>query len=227
MTRFAFSLLALLVALVVVGCQINPRRADRFLEKDADFPEGSIGNTALLYVPNRFLDLLDVVHLGYGVGPGFGLEVQATRTLRLGAVFGVDAGMAWLGRYTDPAQVADYARASFSEFQAPREELPPEYGVPEPGNPDRPDVPPPSYDPERSKRIIFSSEQEPGDRTRPRVNGGQQPDRQRQRVWRFPRWDIGVHYHALLDHIYGGIAIDELVDFLVGWSTFDLKLDDF
>lgn len=161
---FACSLLA--------GCA-SPQRSDAFFSPDAGFSGGSIGRTALLYLPNRLVDLVDIVHVGYGIGPGFGVEIHPTGCARLGAVAGLgDVGLAWLGRRASPLQAdALYARASAGSHEA-------KAGISE-------------------------------------------------RRWRFPQWDIGVHYHALLDMAYVGIAPDEVVDFVAGLVTYDTKKDDF
>ncbi|MCI0589980.1 MAG: hypothetical protein L0323_24470 [Planctomycetes bacterium] len=137
----------------------------------AGFGSASLGERLLLYVPNRLLDLLDVLHLGYGVGPGLGVEFHFTRHGRLGAVAGGDVGLAWLGRWTSPVECAAYARASLGT----RETI---------------------------------AESSLGER------------------WRYPRWDVGYSVFALVGVAYAAIAPDEIVDFLVGFSTYDTKGDD-
>lgn len=159
----------LIATLLGAGCA-NHAASDAFISPDAGFPDRSAGRTALLYLPNRVLDLLDIVHIGVGIGPGFGLELHPTRYGRLQAVAGADVGIAWLGRYARPTQAAVYATAAASTAQAEART-----GV----------------------------------------------------VWRIPKWDIGVRAHYLLDMAYVGFAPDELVDFLLGFSTFDTKDDDF
>lgn len=49
-------------------------------DDEADEPEddGSALSTALLYLPNRILDVLDIVRARIRVGPGFGFDVRAT-----------------------------------------------------------------------------------------------------------------------------------------------------
>jgi hypothetical protein len=37
-----------------------------------------VGHTILMYIPNRFLDLFDMVRVGVNVGPGIGGQVKAT-----------------------------------------------------------------------------------------------------------------------------------------------------
>lgn len=101
--------------ILTCGCHTYPEKADRFAAPRPSFPK-RLGKAALLYIPNRLMDLIDVFHVGWGIGPGFGLEVQATRPVSLGAVFGTDASAAWLGRNTQAFQAVSYARANFSEW---------------------------------------------------------------------------------------------------------------
>ena len=152
------------------GCAINQLKSDAFVTAHPRFPQNPV-RAVLLYIPNRLVDVLDVVHFGYGVGPGFGFEIHPTRFARLGAVDSIDVGFAWLGRFGNPVQQGLHARATISVLEA-------------------------KYVPRWSK------------------------------VWRFPQWDVGIYYHALFDQIYIAIAPDEIVDLIVGFSTFDLKGDD-
>lgn len=105
-------ILALLVVLLAAGCRISPTEADAFVSPRAGFAGGSIGSKILLYLPNRVVDLLDIVHIGYGIGPGLGFELHFTRYGRLGGMLGLDLGIAWLGRRTLPFQGAGYIRGS-------------------------------------------------------------------------------------------------------------------
>jgi len=148
-----------------------PEKADAFVAPDAGWSKQNGWTTAALYLPNRLIDLLDIVHIGIGVGPGFGLGVHFTRYGRLIAVTGVDAGIGWLGRFVRPTQAAIYAFAA----AGPTEAL-----------------------------------------ASPNPDG----------LWHIPKWDLGLIAHDLLVFAYLGVAPDELVDFLVGWSTYDLKRDD-
>ena len=46
-------------------------------------------------------------------------------------------------------------------------------------------------------------------------------------AWHTPFWDLSIAIHPLVGQIYLGIApFDELVDLLLGLTTFDLKGDD-
>ena len=68
--------LALLVAASLVPCAA---RAD-----EADEPEGRpFVASALLYLPNRLLDLGDLLRFGVDVGPGLGFDLQATQLVQV------------------------------------------------------------------------------------------------------------------------------------------------
>jgi len=45
----------------------------------------SIVSKALLYLPNRILDFLDIFRLNVAIGPGLGLNVRATKFAQIGA----------------------------------------------------------------------------------------------------------------------------------------------
>jgi hypothetical protein len=167
--------LVLVVVLVLGGCVYDQERADAFIAAEAGFPTRGAGEVALLYLPNRFLDALDLVHVGLHMGIGIGAELHFTRYGRLGAIAMVDMGVAWLGRFTNPVHLGPYARASASVFEAQ----------------------------------VFS------------------PERAGCDPWRFPRWDIGVHYAGYpIGDNYVAFAPDELLDFLAGWICYDTKGDD-
>src|SRR5690606_24788312 len=107
-----------LVATGGVGCH-NPSISDAFFAEEPGWSERGVGGTILLYLPNRIVDLLDVVHVGYGVGPGAGIGLHFTRYGRLLAVAGVDVGIGWFGRYARPYQAAIYALAAAGPMIAP------------------------------------------------------------------------------------------------------------
>ncbi len=111
----AFPVLAVLASLP--SCR-SDGDADAFISDRAGFSQESGGHVAALYIPNRLLDLVDVVHVGVGAGPGFGVELNLTRYGRLGAVAGVDAGIGWLGRFASAFQAAIYARATLGPMEA-------------------------------------------------------------------------------------------------------------
>lgn len=46
-------------------------------------------------------------------------------------------------------------------------------------------------------------------------------------AWHVPYWDVSLQLHVLVGQVYVGVApFDELVDLVVGLTTFDLKGDD-
>ncbi|MFO0984602.1 MAG: hypothetical protein U1E76_23240 [Planctomycetota bacterium] len=90
---------ALLIA-ALVSCQVTrpPDKGQSFVTiKDSldnaethyvERPEGpTTGEKILWYLPNRFLDLLDVFNAQIGIGPGAGAELQVTRAARAGALY--------------------------------------------------------------------------------------------------------------------------------------------
>lgn len=65
-------------------------------EKEKDAKEGkSIPRMVLLYPVNRVLDLFDIFRLNVGVGPGFGLNLRATKFVQVGLenYFSLRAGL--------------------------------------------------------------------------------------------------------------------------------------
>jgi hypothetical protein len=50
---------------------------------------------ALLWLPDRLLDLCDLVSVDLGLGVGLGADVHATRSLQLGASAGASLGVGW------------------------------------------------------------------------------------------------------------------------------------
>ena len=118
-SRLVLPIILLLGFAVLAGCAC-PEKADAFVI-NPHFSDQGVLKTAALYIPNRVIDLLDIVHVGYGLGPGFGVDIHLTRYGRLCAVAGVDVGIAWLGRHTNPFQYGPHARAAAGPAQAPKE----------------------------------------------------------------------------------------------------------
>ena len=102
-----------LLALLQVGCY-SPREADLFVGDLAGFPVESGTRAAWLYLPNRVVDLLDLVHAGVGVGPCIGIDLQATRYLRLELARGASLGLGWFGRFGQSYQAAVYDGHTFT-----------------------------------------------------------------------------------------------------------------
>ena len=51
------------------------------------------GDTLLLYIPNRLVDMADIFSLTLGFGPAIGVEAQCTRYLSIGGEVGATAQM--------------------------------------------------------------------------------------------------------------------------------------
>ncbi len=56
-----------------------------------------------LFIPNRIVDAVDMVHAGLALGLGLGLDVRVTRWGQLAASADVGAGLQWDGRGHSPA----------------------------------------------------------------------------------------------------------------------------
>ncbi len=64
---------------------------------------------ALLYLPNRVVDLLDVAKVGVDAGPGIGVDVQATSALQARAMWNLSVGVGFQGLRHLPFQVGTIA----------------------------------------------------------------------------------------------------------------------
>lgn len=52
---------------------------------DGDIDQASILRSIIMYIPNRFLDLIDIVKADVGVGPSFGAVMRITKYGQIGA----------------------------------------------------------------------------------------------------------------------------------------------
>ncbi len=60
-----------------------------------------------------------------------------------------------------------------------------------------------------------------------RYPGFDDEDELTKTAWWTPKYDVSIQLHALVGHVYVGIApFDELVDLILGFTTYDLKGDD-
>ena len=109
---------ALLVAALCTAC-VNTRLSDTFVGDEAGFSPHSPGHTALMYLPNRVVDVLDLAHVGVAFGPSLGLEAQATRALRFESASGTTMGLGWFGRGGEPFQATTYERNFFGPDEPP------------------------------------------------------------------------------------------------------------
>lgn len=71
----------------------------------------------LLYVPNRIVDLLDVVHAGIGLGLGIGPDVRVTSYGQLALQAGVGVGLQWDDRAHSPGIANASATAALGPFR--------------------------------------------------------------------------------------------------------------
>lgn len=73
-----------------------------------DEGRGFIAGT-LLYLPNRVVDLFDIAKVGVDVGPGIGIDVQATKFLQARAMWNLSVGVGFQGLRHLPFQVGTIA----------------------------------------------------------------------------------------------------------------------
>jgi len=62
-------------------------------EKEEGASALSIGHTILMYLPNRILDLFDMVRAGVNVGPGIGFQLKATDFAQVSFMSRLSAGL--------------------------------------------------------------------------------------------------------------------------------------
>jgi len=77
-------------------------------EESNDEGRGIIAGT-LLYLPNRVVDLFDIAKFGVDVGPGIGIDVQATKFLQARAMWNLSVGVGFQGLRHLPFQVGTVA----------------------------------------------------------------------------------------------------------------------
>lgn len=73
---------------------------------------------ALLYLPNRILDVFDLVRFGVDVGPGVGGQLKATDPLQVAAIFRFSAGVGFQGFRHLPIQLSAEAGAAVGPIAA-------------------------------------------------------------------------------------------------------------
>lgn len=123
--RISATLLAVLALLSLAGCASVRASAEgtngggsaetappksAAAEDSADDDEGhGILMTLLLYLPNRVIDLFDVVRFGVDVGPGIGVHLQATDALQAKAITSLSAGVGLQSLRHSPIHVGSRA----------------------------------------------------------------------------------------------------------------------
>lgn len=115
------ALLVALLAALVPACvsTVDTRMSDAFVGDEAGFSPHDAGTTALLYIPNRVVDALDLAHVGLAFGPALGLEAQVTRALRFEQAAGTTFGLGWFGRGGEPLQAGSYERRFLGPSEPP------------------------------------------------------------------------------------------------------------
>ncbi len=76
-----------------------------------------VGKQIALYLPNRIIDAVDIIHLGFGLDAGLLLDLRITRWGQLALLGGATAGWAWDGRDHDPNIHTAYWTAAFGPWR--------------------------------------------------------------------------------------------------------------
>ena len=80
---------------------------------------GSSWATILLYPANRFVDLFDLARFGLNVGPGLGLDAQATDLLRVAAIHDSSVGVGFQGLRRLPVCVRSRSDFALGPIRTP------------------------------------------------------------------------------------------------------------
>lgn len=93
------------------GVALAPQDAEPLPDVDPLPEEETRGalSHALLYLPNRVLDLFDVAKVGVDVGPGLGIELKATQAAQLMALSTFAVGVGFQGLRHLPFRVGPEA----------------------------------------------------------------------------------------------------------------------
>ncbi|MEQ8767127.1 MAG: hypothetical protein RL885_24665 [Planctomycetota bacterium] len=76
-----------------------------------------VGKQIALYIPNRLVDLLDIVRVSLGPDLSLGFDIRVTKWVQLAAQAGVGAGVVWDGRDQMPVSYAAAATAAIGPFR--------------------------------------------------------------------------------------------------------------
>jgi hypothetical protein len=90
-------------------------------EKEEEEEERSIFVDILLYVPNRVLDVLDIVRAGVSVGPGIGVDLTATEALNVTLMTRASVGLGYQTLRHSPIEAASYAMIGVGPLEADAE----------------------------------------------------------------------------------------------------------
>lgn len=84
----------------------------------ADDDRPSTLSRVVLYIPNRVLDLFDIVRFGINVGPGIGVDAQVTDPVRAGIMSRTSAGVGFQGLRHLPVMAAVESYAAVGPLEA-------------------------------------------------------------------------------------------------------------
>ena len=77
-----------------------------------------VGKQILLYIPNRVVDALDMVHAGVGIPLSIGPDIRITKWIQLALQAGVGVGVGWDDRSHMPAWASASATAAFGPWRS-------------------------------------------------------------------------------------------------------------
>ncbi|MFT5286648.1 MAG: hypothetical protein ACI8TQ_002818 [Planctomycetota bacterium] len=86
------------------------------IDRDVSVREGFF-TQILLYIPNRLVDAIDMVHFGVGVAIPVGVDVRITKWGQLALQAGVGVGIGYDDRSHSPAWASASATAAFGPFR--------------------------------------------------------------------------------------------------------------
>jgi hypothetical protein len=121
-TRLHAALLLALVAVLCAGCHLPLRRTHAGTKNTTGGPppgwqRDGVAKQILLYVPNRIVDLLDIVKVGIGVGLAAGPDIRITQWGQLAVQAGIGAGVQWDGRDHKPGVYTAEATVAFGPWR--------------------------------------------------------------------------------------------------------------
>ncbi len=126
--RFAAGLLCLSLLVILAGggagCRtpLSITEAGTFETKEGNRWAGTERSGVLkqiaLYLPNRFMDMLDIVRFSFGVGLPLGFDIRLTKWAQLAASINPGVGVGWQGRFHDPAVYGVPYTAAFGPWRA-------------------------------------------------------------------------------------------------------------
>jgi hypothetical protein len=94
--RTAATLLILAPIIFLAACQISGSEEEGLSPEDLSREPDPTG-TALLWLPNRVLDLLEIVRFGIDLGPGYGADLELTSLARFAGMQRDSLGIGWQG----------------------------------------------------------------------------------------------------------------------------------